>query len=230
MADTLLQVSSPKHRKLMLCDRCQSKEAVVHISTIMHAGPPAHEEHLCPECAEILQATNPLLNPHTPPTPTVRVQPVMSLSGAAKARVRSVNDKLAELEPILRTFCAHRGYALREPSDASLWPFRSALAHGEIHRCLDLNTDAKFLDILKRGFWREMPWSLYASAAGVAPRQPWRILTTALFRRLPFCDLASVLEQRLEEGFSILRQLTLQDVLARGEIARGPSRVFQGYP
>jgi hypothetical protein len=153
----------------------------------------------------------------------------MSLSGAAKARVRSVNDKLAEFEPILRKFCTHRGYALREPSDASLWPFRSVLAHGEIHHCLDLNTDAKFLDILKRGFWPEMPWSLYASAAGVAPGQPWRILTTALFRRLPFCDLASVLEQRLEEGFSILRQLTLQDVLARGEIPRGPSRVFQGW-
>ncbi len=36
----------------MLCDRCQNREAVVHISTIVHAGSPAHEEHLCPECAE----------------------------------------------------------------------------------------------------------------------------------------------------------------------------------
>ena len=142
-----------------------------------------------------------------------------------------MNDKLVELEPILRKFCAHRGYALRGSSDASLWPFRSALAHGEIHRCLDLSADAKLLDILKRGFWPEMPWSLYASAAPrVAPGQLWRVLTTDVFRRLPFCELASVLEQRLEEGFSILRQLTLQDVLARGEIARGPSRVFQGYP
>jgi hypothetical protein len=200
---------------------------VVHLSIILHGSAPTQEEHLCPECAQMLHAS---LNPRLPRVPTRRVPPVMSLPRSAKARVRSVNDKLVELDPTLREFCAHSRYALREPADASLWPFRSALAHGDIYRCLDLSTDARFLDVLERGFWPEMPWSFYASAAGLAPGQPWRILTTALFRRLPFCELASVLAHRLEEGFCLLHQLTLQDVLARGEILRQPARVFQGWP
>src|SRR5208282_3845555 len=61
----------------MLCDRCQSKEASVHISTVLHGGPTLNEDHLCPECAQTSLATNPLLNQRTDPLPAVGAQQVM---------------------------------------------------------------------------------------------------------------------------------------------------------
>ncbi len=74
--------------KRMLCDRCQSKEAMVHITTILHvwlrvdrervvAGPTVGEGHLCTVCAQSSLAVNPLLNPRTDPLPAVGAQPVM---------------------------------------------------------------------------------------------------------------------------------------------------------
>ena len=73
----------------MLCDRCQSKEAMVHITTILHvwfpvdrecvvAGPTVGEDHLCTGCAETSLAANPVLKPRTDSLPAVGAQPVMS--------------------------------------------------------------------------------------------------------------------------------------------------------
>ena len=75
----------------MLCDRCQSKEAMVHITTILHvwlpvdrervvAGPTVGEDHLCTACAQTSLAADPLLNPRTDPLPAVAAQPVMATS------------------------------------------------------------------------------------------------------------------------------------------------------
>lgn len=204
---------------------------MVHISTILHPGPTPYEDHLCPECAQNIHAVVPLLDPRAEPLPVVSAQPVMSLSGEARARLRAVHDKLAELDPILHSFCAHRGYDFRASSEVWLRPFRCAWARGEIDRYLDLTTDATFLDILKRGFYPKMPWSLCASATPPrAPNQPFRILTVDIFRALPFSDLASVLEQRLEEGFAFLRDLTLQEILSRGVIPQGRPRPSRGRP
>jgi len=203
----------------MRCERCQSEDATIHISSILHAGTNLQELHLCQECAQVTQAEGPLLSPTPEPLPVVAARPVMSLSNEAKEKIRSVNDKLVELEPILQSFCAQRGYSLRVTSE--LWPSRDARADGEIHRYLRLTTDARFIDILKRGFYREMPWSLKATATPrMAPGQPllWRVLTVDVFRALPFCELAGVLENGLQGGFLILRGLSLEDVLARGEM------------
>ncbi len=73
----------------MLCDRCQRKEAMVHITTILHAwfpvgrdrvlaGPTVGEDHLCTGCAESSLAANPLLKPRTDRSLAVGAQPVMS--------------------------------------------------------------------------------------------------------------------------------------------------------
>ncbi len=75
--------------KRMLCDRCQSKEAMVHITTILHvwfpvdlervvAGPTVGEDHFCTGCAQTSLTANPLLNPRTDPLPAFGAQPVMS--------------------------------------------------------------------------------------------------------------------------------------------------------
>jgi hypothetical protein len=142
----------------------------------------------------------------------------MSLSRHSKEKIRSVNDKLAQLDPILQSFCVNRGYSPRIVSD--LWPSRGAWARGEIDRFLNLTTEARFPDILDRGFFPEMPWSLNATATPVmAPGLPlrWRVLTVNVFRGLLFSELPGVLENGLERGFAILHALTLEDVLARGE-------------
>jgi hypothetical protein len=204
----------------MLCDKCHTKEATVHISTVVHPGLHQDERHLCPECAEVVQTSDPLLNPGTEPLLTAGSKPVMSLSPEAKAKIEVVNDKLSELDPIIHAFCTRRGYAFRAFTE--LWPARRATAHGDICRCLHLTTDASFLDILKRGFYPQMPWSLCASATlPLAPGQPIRTLFEDVFRSLPFSELASLLEERLENGFSILRELTREDVLAKGEMPGG---------
>ena len=203
----------------MQCERCQSEDATIHISSILSAHANPQEMHLCLECAQISQAAGPLLRPTPEPLPVAAARPVMSLSREAKEKIRSVNDKLVELEPILQSFCARRGYSLRVTSE--LWPSRDAWARGEIDRFLHLTTDARFTDILNRGFYPEMPWSLYATATPkIGPGRPlqWRVLTVDVFRALLFSELAGVLENSLEQGFSILRGLSLEDVLARGEI------------
>ncbi len=79
-----VQIENP-----MLCDRCQSQDATVHITTIMHVwfpvdrqrvvgGPTMGEDHLCPGCAQTNLAANPLLNPRTEPLPALGAEPVMS--------------------------------------------------------------------------------------------------------------------------------------------------------
>jgi hypothetical protein len=211
----------------MLCDKCHTKEATVHISTVVHPGLHRDEHHLCPECAEVVQAGDPSLSPGAEPLLTVRPKPAMSISPEAKAKIETVNDKLSELDPIIQAFCARREYAFS--AYAEMWPARRASARGEIYRCLHLTMDATILDVLKRGFWPEMPWSLCASATllPLAPGESIRTVTEDILRGLPFSGLASVLEERLEDGFSILRKLTREDVLAKGGMAQGR---FVRYP
>ena len=205
----------------MRCETCQSEDATIHISSILGAHANPQEMHLCRECAQVSQAAAPLLSPTPEPLPVAAARPVMSLSNQAKEKIRSVNDKLVELEPILQSFCAHRGYSLGVTSE--LWPSRGVRAGGEIDRYLHLTTDARFADILNRGFYAELPWSLHATATpGMTPGQPlqWRVLTVDVFRALPFSELAGVLQSGLERGFSILNGLSLEDVLARGEMSQ----------
>jgi hypothetical protein len=206
----------------MQCDKCHTKEATVHVSTVMHSAPHRDEHHLCPDCAEVGQTSHPLLIPVPEPSLSVGSMPVMSLSPQATARIDEVNNKLSELDPVIHAFCKRRGYAFH--AETKLWPARRAWAHGEIRRCLHLTMNATFLDILKRGFWPELPWSLYASASlPLAAGQPIRTLAEEIFRGLPFSELATVLEQRLEDGFSILHRLTRGDVLAGCEMTGGQS-------
>jgi hypothetical protein len=207
----------------MRCDRCQSEDATIHISFILHARTNPKELHLCQACARITHAAQPLLNPSPEPLPVAAARPVMSLPREAKEKIRSVNDKLAELDPILERFCAHRACSFLGAA-SELWPSRGAWAPGEIDRYLNLTTDVRFVEILSRGFYPEMPWSLYATATlRSVPGQPvqWRTLKVDVFRGLPFSGLASVLKDQLERGFSILNALTPDDVLARGEIPQG---------
>jgi len=59
---------------------------------------------------------------------------------------------------------------------------------------------------------------------------PMPVLTFELFRRLPFGRLAEVLENQLERGFSILSELTREDILRKGETPQGRPTPFRLYP
>jgi hypothetical protein len=194
----------------MLCDRCQGQEATVHLSTVTHNSQTPQEKHFCPECALIEQVPPPHLDFTTGPPP------ITSLSNSAKLKLTTVQEKLSELDSIFQNFCTCRGYTLAAPSD--LWPSRRARARDEIDRHLHLSPDVSFLQILEKGFYREMPWRLDAKA--MPPQVPFPTLTINIFQGTPFSVLPSMLEQRLEEGFSTLRYLTLRDVMTKADAQR----------
>jgi hypothetical protein len=139
----------------------------------------------------------------------------MTLSPEIVARVQAVEAKLAELDPILHDFCTRRGFTFS--SQVGVWPRRKAWAREEIDRALDLVMDLTVPEVMERGFYPEMPWSLRATASVMLPL-PGRLLTEDVFQGLPFSQLAGVLSARLEDGLARLRQISREDIIARGQI------------
>jgi hypothetical protein len=141
----------------------------------------------------------------------------MSLSPEITARIHAVEDKLAELDPILHDFCSRKGFTFR--SIIGVWPRRAVWAREEIDRTIDLTMDLTVPEFFERGFQPEMPWSLYASAAlPVSQDYPSHILSVDVFRHLPLSELAGVLATRLDEGVTMLRKFNREDVLTKGKI------------
>src|SRR6185295_9127120 len=96
----------------MLCETCHRTEATIHVSAITHGGANPDEYHFCLECAPIEavpQFSNTEAEPKIIPKSS---EALISLTPAVRGRVQSVDDKLLELEPVLRAFCARRGCAL----------------------------------------------------------------------------------------------------------------------
>ena len=171
------------------------------------------------------------------------------------ARVDAIEAKLAELDPIMQSFCERRGFRFSKMVDENrtLWPRRGMWVGEDIDRCMYLTMDltvAKvvdrgfypempyaaraqyenaFMEVLERGFYPEMPWSLHADATlPVAKVHPPRILRTDVFCGMPYSRLAEVLGKGLEDGHSILRSLTHEDVITKGEVFGGPPETFRG--
>ena len=145
----------------------------------------------------------------------VRQHCAMSLSPEVTVRIQAVEAKLAELDPILHDFCTRRGYTFS--SQIGVWPRRRAWAREEIDRALDLVMDLTVPEVMERGFYSDMPWSLRATASVMLPL-PGRLLNEDVFRGLPFSQLAEVLSARLEDGLAILRKVSREDIIARGQI------------
>src|SRR5260221_4647048 len=116
----------------------------------------------------------------------------MSLSPEVYGRVQVTRSKLAELDPLLEGFCARSRFTFSDLGD-TLWPRRRLWAREEIDRCLDLTMDLTLPEFLERGFYPDLPWSLYASASlPLAAAQPMRILKTDIFRGVPHSHLADI--------------------------------------
>lgn len=229
--------------RFMLCETCQTNEATVHIASVMHAVANVDARHFCEPCAQVAQTANPVLSVTARNLPPVHVTPVMSVGTPALVRIQSVEKKLAELDPAWEAFCSRHEYLFRPGRE--LWPNRMAFAHGTIDRQLVLTMDVPFPELLNRGFWADMPWSLYAiarlpfwSQSPCGKSQPQAgpaglykpVLTFELFRRTPFLELGKVLEKELERGFSLLSEVNREDVLRKGEVPHNKSVPFRSYP
>ncbi len=95
----------------MLCETCHREEATVHIATIADSEPSSDERHLCSGCARIVHGSYPLLAAEGESTPSIgEYGDVISFGPEVNKKVQSVDDKLSELDPILRSFCARRGF------------------------------------------------------------------------------------------------------------------------
>ena len=139
----------------------------------------------------------------------------MTLSPETVARIEAVEAKLMELDPILHDFCARRGFTFS--SQVGVWPRRRVWARAEVDRTLTLIMDLTVLEVMERGFYPDMPWSLVATASLMSP-MPGRLLSENIFHGLPFSQIADVLAARLEDGLVRLRKITHDDIITKGQI------------
>ena len=100
-----------------------------------------------------------------------------------------------------------------------MWPRRSMWVREEVDRSIYLTMDLTVAEAMERGFYPEMPWSLEVTASlPIHTEEPARILSTSVFRGVPYCQLSAVLQKGLEEGLTLLRKQTAEDIMSRGEV------------
>src|SRR5690349_6720121 len=87
-------------------------------------------------------------------------------SREGRANVAAIESKLKELDVVFRQFCSREAYTFSAMVD--LWPRRRVWRRQEIDRCMDLTMTIGVVgvqDVLDRGFYPELPWSLFASGS-----------------------------------------------------------------
>lgn len=127
-----------------------------------------------------------------------------------------VEAKLTELDPIMQSFCERTGFRLIKTPEDVLYPKRMMFwaAREDINMSMHLTPDLSFRELMNRGFYPEMPWSLEVIAVDSTKRI--RMLTANIFRDVPYSRLVEVLPKELESGFSRLRQITREDIINKG--------------
>ena len=78
--------------------------------------------------------------------------------------------------------------------------------------------DVGVQDVLDRGFYPELPWSLRGNGS-LHPDSDHQvhILTRTVFEHVPFIQLSAVLPASLERGLELLNEMTADSILAEGE-------------
>jgi hypothetical protein len=140
-------------------------------------------------------------------------------SPEGRANVAAIESKLAELDGVFKEFCAREGYMFSPI--VQLWPRRRVWRRQEIDRCMDLTMTIGTVgvqDVLDRGFYPELPWSLCASGSLPLGTDPdIHILSRPVFEQVPFSQVASTLADSLKRGLQILNSMTESEILTRGE-------------
>lgn len=148
----------------------------------------------------------------------------MSLSPDITARIQAVEAKLVELDPIFHSFCARRNYKFS--SHVGVWPRRLVWARVEIDRTIALTMDLTVPEVMERGFYYEMPWSLSGGASlPIEADQPIRILNIDVFRNVPYSQLLGILPPGLEEARAKLDKITREEIIARGHVYEPPQSI-----
>jgi hypothetical protein len=114
-------------------------------------------------------------------------------SPEGRANVAAIESKLKELDAVFRQFCSREGYTFSAMVD--LWPRRRVWRRQEIDRCMDLTMTIGMVgvqDVLDRGFYPELPWSLSASGSLPPGTDPdIHILSRPVLEQVPFSQVAS---------------------------------------
>jgi hypothetical protein len=140
-------------------------------------------------------------------------------SSEGRANVAAIESKLAELDEVFREFCIRENYTFS--AIVNLWPRRRVWRRQEIDRCMDLTMTIGVVgvqDVLDRGFYPDLPWSLYASGSLLPATDPEnRILSHAIFEQVRYSQLAGILADSLERGLKVLDSMTENDILTQGQ-------------
>jgi hypothetical protein len=140
-------------------------------------------------------------------------------SPEGRANVAAIESMLAELDDAFRRFASREHYTFSATVD--LWPRRRVWRRQEFDRCMDLTMDSGVIgvqDVLDRGFYPELPWSLYASGSLPPGKDTeMHILSHPVFERMPFSQLAEILADSLERGLEILNSMTESGILTQGQ-------------
>ena len=143
-------------------------------------------------------------------------------SPEGRANVAAIESKLKELDAVFRHFCSREGYTFSAMVD--LWPRRRVWRRHEIDRCMDLTMTIGIVgvqDVLDRGFYPELPWSLCASGSLPLGTDPdVHILSRPVLDQVPFSQVALTLADSLQRGLQILNSMTKSEILVRGEKCR----------
>lgn len=140
-------------------------------------------------------------------------------SPEGRANVAAIESKLKELDEVFRQFCSREGYTFCAMVD--LWPRRRVWCRQEIDRCMDLTMTIGIVgvqNVLDRGFYPELPWSLSASGSLAPGTYPGiHILSRPVLDQVPFSQVSSELAESLGRGLQILNTMTKNEILSRGE-------------
>jgi hypothetical protein len=149
----------------------------------------------------------------------------MQIPPEVLARIEAIETKLLELDPIMLKFCERRGFKFTRMVDenGTLWPRRGMWVREDIDRAMYLTMNLTVSEVMERGFYPDMPWSL-STTASLRPTkgQPTQLLQSEIFHALPYSQLTGVLEKSLEDGLTLLRRLTMDDAITKGEIVGPP--------
>ena len=133
----------------------------------------------------------------------------------ANPKLAEIDDALTELHPILEEFGLAHGFTLHRSHEGSYniprrWLRREA-APGvqEIGLIIALEMPER----LKRGFYQELPCTLYITAFD---RKAHRHYETRVFEAQPFCSLRDSLHRQLEDAAAKLDVCTPDFILQHG--------------
>jgi hypothetical protein len=139
----------------------------------------------------------------------------MTLTEQAKANVAAIESKLAEHDELFREFCSRYHYSFS--SVVGVWPRRRAWRRQEIDRCFDLTMDVGVQEVLDRGFYPALPWSLHATGSLNSGHDPYvPFLSRPVFEHVPFSRLGAVIPDGLQRGLAILDALTEHAIVRKG--------------